>query len=197
MNAPHGQPQRPHFPGSPDYFRQRAATLTDKIHRTHDSGATHLHPIARVALIALAIAGTVTYGMHVHDRFADAGLGWVGPGVAWGAGVAWVILALGTTAIVKDVRRLGELADHALVTLTLGMVGVLTAMALTKATPAPPVPTHLILLGLANVAMGAYFIARAPAVRMTRPVAALLWIGLMNGVLAVGVLISFLLHESA
>ncbi|MEM8782755.1 MAG: hypothetical protein AAGE65_07835 [Planctomycetota bacterium] len=198
MNVPQGHDKPPAFPGSPDYFRQRAASLADKVHRTRD-GATHLHPLVRVALIVLAIAGTVTYGLHVHERFAQhpADLAWIGPGVAWGSGVSWAVLAVATTLFVRDLRRLGELADHALVTLTLGMVGVLTALALTQATAAPPVPTHLTLLGLSNVAMGAYFIARAPAVRMTRPVAALLWIGLMNGVLAVGLSLSFLMHESA
>ncbi|MEM7576002.1 MAG: hypothetical protein AAF328_00890 [Planctomycetota bacterium] len=196
MNAPHDPTQRPSFPGSPDYFRQRAASLTEKVHTNRD-GATHLHPLARVALIALAVAGTVTYGMHVTERFATAELAWVGPGVAWGAGVSWAVLAIGATLIVRNTRRLGELADHALVTLTLGMVGVLTALALTKATAAPPVATHVILLMLSNVAMGAYFIVRAPAVRMPRPIAALLWIGLMNGVLAIGLTASYLLHETA
>ncbi|MEM1444807.1 MAG: hypothetical protein AAGF84_02025 [Planctomycetota bacterium] len=196
MNVPQGHDKPPAFPGSPDYFRQRAASLTDKVHRTQD-GRTHLHPLVRVALIVLAIAGTVTYGMHVYERFAAADLAWVGPGVAWGAGISWAVLAIGAAVIVRDARRLGELADHALVTLTLGMVGVLTALAITKATAAPPVATHLVLLGLSNVAMAAYFIVRAPAVGMTRPIAALLWIGLMNGVLAVGLIASYLLTHAA
>ncbi|MEM9752621.1 MAG: hypothetical protein AAF916_04475 [Planctomycetota bacterium] len=199
MNVPQGHNKPPAFPGSPDYFRQRAASLADKVHRTQDDGRTHLHPLVRVALIVLAIAGTVTYGMHVTERFAadPRDLSWVGPGVAWGAGISWAVLAISAAVLVRDARRLGELADHALVTLTLGMVGVLSALAITKATSAPPVATHVVLLGLSNVAMGAYFILRGPAVGLKRPIAAALWIGLMNGVLAVGLIASYLLHAPA
>ncbi len=176
----------PPFPGSPEYFRRSTATLRPT-----------LNPIVRVALIAVAVAGTVTYGVHVADRFARADLAWLGPGIAWGAGVSWAVLAALTALKIQNRQQLGRLADHALVTLTLGMVGVLTALALTKTTAAPPVPTHLALLGLSNVAMGAYFIARAPAAGLKRGVAAAIWIGLMNGVLAAGVLVAFLLRGAA
>ncbi len=171
---------RPPFPGSPEYL----AALTQS------EGRAALSPLARVALISVAWAGTVAYGVHVYRLLADENLAWVGPGIAGGAAAAWVVLLAWMLLRVRDRKRLAKLGDHALITLTVGMVWVLLALAATTAFALPTLPTHVVLLTIGNVLMGTYFIAKAPRPVLTRAAATVLWVGLMNGVLALGVVLT-------
>ena len=168
----------PPYPGSPEYFRQDAERLQ-----------TGLHPLARLAMVLVAVAGTVAYGVHVYKVLSEGGLSWLGPSIAIGAGVSWIVLLVWMMIRLETRDQVRRLADHALITLTIGMVGVLTALALTLSTSVPPLATHLIVLGISDVVMGAYFVGRCSQARLTVVQALLIWVGLMNGVLfaAVGV----------
>jgi hypothetical protein len=172
----------PVFPGSPTYLAELA-------HPFHQCA---LSPIVRIALIAVACVGTLAYGTHLYRLLSDEGLAWVGPGIAGGAAAAWVVLLGWLVLFVRDRREIAALGDHAIVTLTLGMVWVLSALAATTLFTLPVLATHAALLGVGNVLMGSYFIACTPSAVLSRRGAAVIWIGLMNGVLMLGLALTAL-----
>lgn len=151
----------------------------------------------RIQLASLAFAGTAAYASScrfLRDSEAAlgsatrigvvAGLSWLGFGLALlvarpGAGLwAWVDTCLRTMA-----RGIGVLTPGILVDLV---------AALDRASARAPwlVGIHLVLLLVSDCVMGAYFVRSAGIHGLTVPRSLLLWVVVLNGLFAAGMLLS-------
>jgi hypothetical protein len=152
-----------------------------------------LHPLSlrlRAALAALAFIGTALYAASFILHPAAAKLVPIATGIGLSAGLAWMILGkvlLYTTG--RNGPRIMMWFDTCLLTMAAGEVLLLTAAALNLVAHFAHLPIapslHLALLLTADAVMGAVFIYRSKRLGISPALAAVLWIAVLNGSLAI------------
>jgi hypothetical protein len=147
---------------------------------------------ARVALVLVALIGTAAYGASfVVGTVSNVASVW-GTRVALAAGLSWPVFGL-ALLVARRVGGAWEWFDICLRTMALGIAVLsfasvanlaVAATALSRGSTAF-VAVHLAFLFVADVSMAVYFARRALRLGMPLSMAVALWVGVLNGVFAV------------